>query len=108
MISKKEFIKAIGESGKERLRVKLTIDAGKLVDLVFQYESFIKEHWREIVRYDLAHGFFHRDFMTPNGEKEKTRIEMPDLKTAATYAEQDIKDKWEFYKTKYMKYLKKK
>lgn len=45
--------------------------------------------------------------MTPKGEKEKTRIEMPDIKTSATYAEQDIKDKWEFYKIKYLKALKK-
>lgn len=32
---------------------------------------------------------------------------MPDLTTAATYAEQDVKDKYEFYKTKYLKDLKK-
>lgn len=36
------------------------------------------------------------------------RIEIFDVKTAATYAEQDIQDKWEFYKTKYLKELKKK
>jgi hypothetical protein len=44
--------------------------------------------------------------MTSGGEKIKTAIEMPDLKTASTYAEQDIKDKWEFYKEKYLKKLK--
>ena len=31
---------------------------------------------------------------------------MPDLKTAAIYAEQDIKDKWEFYKEKFVKQIK--
>lgn len=108
MSNKKEFIKNLGDSGKERLRVKLTIDKNKLIDFVLQYESFINEQWREIVRYDLAHGFFHRDFITPTGEQEKTRIEMQDIKTSATYAEQDIKDKWEFYKAKYLKDLKKK
>ena len=33
---------------------------------------------------------------------------MPDLKSASTFAEQDIKDKWEFYKSKYLKDLKRK
>jgi hypothetical protein len=45
--------------------------------------------------------------MTPKGEKIKTPIEMPDLKTATIYAEQDIKDKWEIYKQKFLKGLKK-
>ncbi|MFH1005114.1 MAG: hypothetical protein V1781_06435, partial [Bacteroidota bacterium] len=96
-MSKKEFIKRLDKVGHERMRVKLTIDKGKLTDLIFQYESLIDNHWQEIVRYDLAHGFFHRDFITPKGEKEKMRIEIFDLKTSATFAEQDIKDKWEFY-----------
>lgn len=107
-MSQKEFIKRLDKFGQERMRVKLTINKGKLSDLVFQYESFIDNHWREIVRYDLAHGFFHRDFVFPKGKKEKMRIEIFDVKTAATYAEQDIQDKWEFYKTKYLKELKKK
>ncbi|MBI4647592.1 MAG: hypothetical protein HY738_13645 [Bacteroidia bacterium] len=108
MIKRKEFIKALGRTGQERLRVKLTIDKDRLIDFVFQYESLIDENWCEIVRYDLAHGFFHRDFILPKGDNEKTKLEMPDIKTAATYAEQDIVDKWEFYKTKYLKNLKKK
>lgn len=103
---KKEFTKVIDNEGYERLRVKLTIQKGKLTDIVFQYESFINNGWRELVRYDMAHGFFHRDVMTPKGEKEKTRIEITDLKTATTYAEQDIKDKWEFYKGRYLNELK--
>lgn len=68
-MSQKEFIKRLDKFGQERMRVKLTINKGKLSDLVFQYESFIDNHWREIVRYDLAHGFFHRDFVFPKGKK---------------------------------------
>ena len=105
-MSKKEFTKQIGTSGFERIRVKLTIGKGELKDFVFQYESFINSHWREIVRYDLAHGFFHRDIISPKGEITKTRIEITNLLAAAFFAEQDIKDKWEFYKAKYLKELK--
>ena len=108
MSIKKEFIKKLGDSGNERLRIKLIVETGNLTNFVLQYESFINEKWHEIVRYDISHGFFHRDFITSKGKKEKTRIEMPDMNTAATYAEQDIKDKWDFYKAKYLKVIKKK
>ncbi len=107
-MAKKEFTKKLDIDGNERIRVKLTINKGQLIDIVIQYESYINNKWREIVRYDMAHGFFHRDFISPNGEKEKLRIEIFDLKTALAYAEQDIKDKWEFYKNKYLLKIKKK
>ena len=105
-MNKKEFLKILDKFGSERLRVRLTVDNGQIADLVIQYESFINEKWIVIVRYDMNHGFFHRDLMIPGGDKIKTAIEMPDLKTAATYAEQDFKDKWEFYKEKYLKKVK--
>ncbi|MEO8210261.1 MAG: hypothetical protein ABI840_06845 [bacterium] len=71
MSSRKEFTKTIDKYGRERLRIKLTIDKGELIDMVFQYESFVDYRWREIVRCDIAHGFFHRDFIYPKGKKKK-------------------------------------
>ena len=102
----KEFTKTLDKNAEERLRIRVKIDKGKLVDVMVQYESFIEGHWLAIVRYDMEHGYFHRDLLTPKGEKIKTSIEIPDLKTAAVFAEQDIKDKWEFYKEKFVKQLK--
>ena len=32
--------------------------------------------------------------MSPGGKKEKYPLDIPDLKTALLYAEQDIKDRW--------------
>jgi len=32
----------------------------------------------------------------PNGDQEKTRIDIEDLELASLYAEQDLKDKGEF------------
>lgn len=61
-----------------------------------------------VVRYDCAHGFFHREILFPNGDKEKRSIEITDLKTASKYAEQDLKDRWEWYKERYIKKIKKK
>ena len=103
----KEFTKSLDDDGVEKLRIRLTIKKGKLTDVVFQYESFIEKKWMAIVRYDLAHGFFHRDVMQSNGEKEKTVIEITGLKEASIFAEQDIKDKWEFYKQRFIKSRKK-
>lgn len=103
----KEFVKSLDEERNERIRVRLSIEHGELVDIVFQYESFIAKKWTPIVRYDLAHGFFHRDVMKPYGEKEKTVIQIAQLQEAAIFAEQDIKDKWEFYKQRYLKLFKK-
>jgi hypothetical protein len=76
--------------------------------VLYQYESFINNNWVAIVRYDCAHGFFHRDVLMPNGDKEKKSIEIDSLKNASKYAEQDLKDRWEWYKERYIKKLNKK
>jgi hypothetical protein len=78
-----------------------------LVDVVYQYETLIDEHWTPIVRYDCAHGFFHRDILNPNGDKDKQEIAIDNLKSASKYAEQDLKDRWEWYKERFIKKIKK-
>ena len=47
--------------------------------------SIIENKWVAIVRYDMAHGYFQRDVMKPNGEKEKTAIEISGLKEASIF-----------------------
>jgi len=74
MSARKKYTKTLDKFGNERLRIKLTIIKGKVADLVFQYKSFINDRWREVVRYDVAHGFFHRDFILPNGSKERAEL----------------------------------
>ena len=44
--------------------------------------------------------------MKPNGEKEKQLISITNLKDALNYVEQDIKDRWEFYKERFKKLIK--
>ena len=90
------------------MRIKLQLDKSELIDVVYQYESFIDGKWIPVVRYDCAHGFFHRDTLMPDGSKEKQVIEIDDLKTASKYAEQDLKDRWEWYRDKYIKKMKNK
>lgn len=88
-----EFIVFLDNQQLNRLRVRLITDNGELVDVMSQYESLINNDWTAIVRYDCAHGFFHRDVIMPNGDKEKKSIEIDSLKSASKYAEQDLKDR---------------
>jgi hypothetical protein len=102
----KDYFKFLGFTGQDRIRFHYTISKGRLADIVMQYESLIDGEWRAIVRYDVAHGFFHRDVLFPNGTQEKTPLDFPTLEMAAIFAEQDLKDKWEFYKERYLSKLK--
>jgi hypothetical protein len=102
-----EFESILDKFGHDRLRVRLKVEKGKLIDVVYQYEALIENNWTPIVRYDFAHGFFHRDIMKPNGDKEKQEIVIENLKSASKYAEQDLKDRWEWYRERFIKKIKK-
>lgn len=105
-MTNKEYIKFLDKSENDRLRLKIKIEKGQVKDIVVQYESFILERWTPIVRYDCHHGFFHRDILQPNGDKEKQAISINNLEDALFYAEQEIKDRWDNYKEKYLKKIK--
>jgi hypothetical protein len=98
----KNYLKALGITGEDRIRFHYTTAKGRLVDVMIQYESLIDSEWCAIVRYDVAHGFFHRDVMFPNGRQEKMPLDFPTLDMAARFAEQDLNDRWEFYKQRYL------
>jgi len=106
-MNEKEFLIYLGHQLNDRLRVRFTKETGEIIDLVIQYEAMIDGKWVSIVRYDCAHGFFHRDLLHPNGDKEKKVIDAPDLKYAFAFARQDLEDKWEWYKQQFIKKIKK-
>jgi len=81
----------------DRLRLSIDVEQGEVLNFVVQYETLINEKWTAIVRYDFAHGFFHRDFMNPNGEQEKTPIDIQDRAQALTYAKEDLTANWQQY-----------
>ena len=100
------YQKFLDNNAQEKLRLRIKTDKGKVIDIVVQYESLIENKWIPITRYDCSHGFFHRDILFPKDEKEKQIISISSLEDALNYAEQDIKDRWEFYKERYLKKLK--
>ncbi len=54
-MKKIEFDTDLDKNGHERLRVKITTNKGQLIEVMYQYESFIENHWVNIVRYDCSH-----------------------------------------------------
>ena len=103
----KEFIKTISIDGNDRLRIRIGTRKGQVVNIMVQYETNIARTWREIVRYDCAHGFLHRDVILPKGKTEKQLRSIANLSDALQYAEQDIKDRWQWYKERYIRGLRK-
>ena len=106
-LKSKEFIKTVSVDGKDRLRIRIATEKGQVVNIMVQYEANIAGAWREIVRYDCAHGFLHRDVMLPKGKMEKQPLSIANLTDALQYAEQDIKDRWQWYKERYIRGLRK-
>jgi hypothetical protein len=103
-----EFTSSLDDCDHNHIRVRLVIENGDVKDIMYQYETFYNNKWLAIVRYDCAHGFFHRDILFPNGDKEKQIIAVDNLKNASKYAEQDLKDRWEWYRERYINTIKEK
>ncbi|MBS1249364.1 MAG: hypothetical protein MAG431_00942 [Chloroflexi bacterium] len=98
------------ETGLDRLRVHFRVKLGQVQEIiVIQYEAYIDGQWHAIIRFDEAHGFFHRDILFPNGQQEKITELANDKGLALTQAIEDIKQSWRSYRKAYEdKYYEKK
>jgi hypothetical protein len=66
-----------------------------------QYEAYIDGQWHAIVRFDEAHGFFHRDVMSPTAKQEKMILSSSDKNVALSEAIAEIKEQWAAYRKQY-------
>ena len=89
----KFYFTPLGDSLTDRLRFRFQTDKGKVMNLFVQYETLVKGKWEAIVRYDCAHGFFHRDRLFPDGSQKKRKIDIPNSNLALAYAKQDFDDR---------------
>jgi hypothetical protein len=90
------------ETQIDRLRVDFITEKGQVKSIiVVQYEAYIDGQWRPVVRFDEAHGFFHRDVISPTGEQEKTPRPVSDKGIALTEAITEIKQQWQSYRKAY-------
>ena len=85
------------------LRVRFSIDLGTVVKFVVQLECLF-DQWREILRYDTAHGFAHCDILFPDGEHRKVPMATRDYNEALTIAISDISSNWLSYRERYMRW----
>jgi len=100
------FVYSLSPELRDRLRIVAQKDKGKITSFVVQYEALIKDNWHPIVRYDTSHGFAHRDIIHYNGKKEKQPIYFPDYNFAFTFAIQDLKSLWRWYRTGFEREIK--
>lgn len=103
-MSNKSFI--IDLTTEDRIRLRFTTKEGKVRNFVVQYEIFLKDEWREILRYDTTHGFLHMDVCHFKKKSDKIKLDITDLNQALTYAIQDIKARWRFYRERFGKEIK--
>ncbi|MBI2350714.1 MAG: hypothetical protein HYV00_04420 [Deltaproteobacteria bacterium] len=100
-----EFVYPLSADEEDRLRVKAIKTRGRIASFVVQYEAFIQGQWRAIVRYDTAHRFAHKDILHPDGSVDKQPLDFPSLNLAFTFAIQDLKSLWRWYRYGYEKEL---
>jgi len=99
-VGRKDWIENL--THQDRLRVEFTARKGGVIEIgLIQYEAEIEGQWKPLVRYDMAHGFFHRDILKPDGTQEKLEIPYTDLAEALTTALEEIHCQWEFYRQAY-------
>jgi hypothetical protein len=96
-----EFIFPLSEELEDRLRVFALKRKNRVVKFVVQYEALISDRWRSIVRYDTSHGFAHKDILHFRGEEDKQPLYFQDFKMAFTFAIQDLKTSWKWYRMAY-------
>ena len=70
---------------------------GKIVSFIVQLEVNFNNEWREVIRYDSAHGFAHIDKYYLDGSKVKNELRLA-FDEALTLADEDVKENWKTYK----------
>jgi len=95
----------LSEELEDRLRISAQKRKGEILGFIVQYEALIENKWRPIIRYDTSHGFAHKDIIHYDGVQEKQPLYFPDLNMAFTFAIQDLKISWRWYRMAYEREL---
>ncbi len=98
-MAEKEYIIPYSDDVRKRHYHKTV--RGKVEKFVVQLEVKYEGNWKEVVRYDCAHGFTHRDSYNLHGKNKKEELFL-NLEDALTLADDDIDDNWETYKQRFL------
>jgi hypothetical protein len=98
------YIQIIWEEAGNRIRKRILIDRGRVVDFVIQYETDVDGIYRPVVRYDGSHGHGHRDILNLQGETvDKWWVpEHMDLGDALEYGSDDLDANWRRYRDRFL------
>ncbi|MBI4823324.1 MAG: hypothetical protein HY805_03725 [Nitrospirae bacterium] len=77
-------------------------ESGKITAFMVQMEIKINDMWKEVIRFDCAHNFTHKDCYNRKGEHRKVSLYI-DYKEALTMADDDLNENWQYYREKFLK-----
>ena len=77
-------------------------EAGRIIKFVVQLEVKTGDVWKEVIRYDCAHGYAHKDCYNDKGQFSKINLYI-DYEDALSLADDDINDNWEIYREKFQR-----
>jgi len=77
-------------------------ESGKITQFVVQLEVKVEDTWKEVVRYDCAHRYAHKDLYNIKGKHSKLNLYM-NYEDALTYADDDINENWQIYRHNFLK-----
>jgi hypothetical protein len=97
-VAEKEYIIPYSRDARKRHYHKTF--RGKVVEFMVQLEIRHEDNWKEVVRYDCAHGYAHCDSYSMTGKMEKDKLYFR-FEDALTLSD-DIDDNWENYKERFL------
>lgn len=77
-------------------------ETGRIIKFVVQLEIKIGDVWKEVIRYDCAHDYTHKDCYNIKGQSRKINIYL-DYDDALILADEDIDENWEIYREKFLR-----
>lgn len=88
---------------EDRLRHRHFIRRARVICFTVQYETFIKNDWKPIARYDTAHNFVHLDIIHADGSVTKQRVPILDYNDAYTFADLNLKATFKKHKQRFIR-----
>ncbi|NUO82151.1 hypothetical protein HUU05_18935 [candidate division KSB1 bacterium] len=78
------------------------LEKGRVIAFMVQLEIYYEGRWRNVLRYDSAHGFSHIDRYNLKGEQIKESLDLT-FDEALALADVDINENWENYRDRFLK-----
>ncbi len=86
-----------------RIVIYFLSDRKNILDFVVKIEYFFNGSWREMERYDCAHGYVHKDMLDRRGCKKRViAFTHLDHKSGLNYAISDFKKNYESIIRRYL------